>query len=162
MQASKSPLLVGSHRTLNYFNNKLLTHVKCLSEKRLETQCPRFLLGLATQVLFAQHAPKFQSPRRRASVQCKLHCLHRLGTVNTLISQKMMGAPSKYKNGVMMQSSLSILSFILLVSQLRKHCLSQQLKDFLLSFLKVYCFTSYIYAQNQFLCIHIIFVCGVR
>lgn len=89
-QAPESPLLVESHRTqLITPTTIVITHVKCLSEKKLETQRPRCLLGtgpIGHIGTLSLACTKFQCPRRRAGIYYKLHCLHILGTRNTLSS----------------------------------------------------------------------------
>lgn len=95
MQAIKNPFLVlfpvtsdSSIFTCNKMYEVLSTRKAC---QRLSTQL--FHRGLFIQGLTVQHVPKFQSPRRRAHVQCKLYCL----CVNHTSQLGNEGMPLKFK-----------------------------------------------------------------
>lgn len=77
-QASKSPLIVESHRThLNSHSSELWQTVWNLAYQgsSVETQCPEFSVGASHEGPSAQHAPKFQTYRRKAGIRCKAHYL---------------------------------------------------------------------------------------
>lgn len=75
-RASKSPLLAESHRThLNSRSNELWQTVWNLAYQgsSVETHCPGFSLGASHEGPSAQHAPKFQTYRKKPGFRCKAH-----------------------------------------------------------------------------------------